>query len=324
MGRKKEYLILNYDEVDINSIVLGVLKYDEQIDKNHMEIRYKQDTKKSSFYIQSQKVLLEKNIFIDTYEDYILDIISKDKVFSKFIRKIEQHIINIITESYNNKKLNINYKNRHKLQEYFKSNILINDKIRMNFNYNEVSFFNYDKNELSFEEFRDNLNENTFIYVIYTINNIYFENNFYYIDFDVKQIQICKIKKKHNHKIPDYQFILNETILEETNMNNDYPEHNKNLNSNDDSDDNNDSDDNKQITTKYNKEKILNKNDNNNHNENINNNNNNNHNENINDNDNESSDYENKNDNSDEEIDMKMLEKHNLLSKIMKDLDSTS
>jgi len=296
MGRRKEYLILNYDEVDVNSIVLGVLKYDEQIDKNYMEVRYKQDTKKSSFYIQSPKVLLEKNVFMDTYEDYILDIISKDRAFSKFIRKIEQHIINIITESYNNKKLNINYKNRHKLQEYFKSNILINDKIRMNFNYNEVSFFNYSKNELSFEEFCENLNENTFIYVIYTINNIYFENNFYYIDFDVKQIQICKIKKKHNYKIPDYQFILNETILEETNMNKDYPDYK----------DSNNSDNEEPITQKYNKEKILNKND-----------------------DKESSDDDNENineenNNSDEEIDMKVLEKQNLLSKIMKDLDSTS
>jgi hypothetical protein len=295
MGRKKEYLILNYDEVDLNSIILGILKYDEDRAKHYIEIRYKQDTKKSLFYIQSPKVLLEKLSYMNLYEDNIIDVKNKDNIFTKFIRKIELYIVNIITDSFNNKKINLNYKNQHKLQEYFKSNILINDNIRMKCNYNEVLYFNYNKTELSFDDFLSKLNDNTYIYIIFNINNILFENKFYYIEYELKQIQICKTRNKVIDRISNYQFLLNETVLE-TGMNESYikpdnPKLKHNLSFTEDTKKGVEEEEEKVYLVE--EDKICQD-------------------DNIIETD------------SDNEIDIKLLEKNNLIHKIMEDLDSSS
>ncbi len=285
MGRE-DYIILNYNDVIMDNIVLSSLKYDEIDNKNYIQIKYNDNNKKKSFHIQSPKVFLEKLLYMDTCNDNILDVVSKDKIFKKFIRKLEKHILDKITELFNNNKLNLNYKNKYKLQNSFVSNILINDKIRMSCSHNDVSFFNYNKKELSFNEFIDKLTDESFIYSIFNLNNIYFDNNFYSIDFNIKQIQLCKSKKIQHHKLPNYEFLLNETIADETAFYDDDLDKHHTVNHKKVCIDSPDSSSNEKITVK--------------------------------------STYNSDNNNTDnEEVNKKLIEKNNLLNKIMRDLESS-
>ena len=213
MTKHKKLLIINSNEFNLNSLVLGTLKTDED-NNQHIEIRYKNKDKKEKFFIQSTKISINKELFSNMYKYNILDIESNDNIFKKFIKNLELSVLHIIIESYNNKKLNVNYNNQHKFHEYFKSAILINDKIRMTCDYNNISYYNYNKDLLSLDEFISNLTDNTNIYIIFNFNNIIFDTKLYYINYDIKQIQLCKNKPKIIDKISDYQFLINETLLE--------------------------------------------------------------------------------------------------------------
>ena len=146
--------VFKYQEIEFDNILIGKNKFND--DHSYMEIRYKNDLKKTPLLIKTSSLKINdisNNIIRGTYIENII----LDNRFLKFLNDLDNFFINKLTEKSEiifNEKKNVSY-----IKEIFKRSINFdNNKFISKFNYLENN--NNNNNTLLFNENKENITLN--------------------------------------------------------------------------------------------------------------------------------------------------------------------
>jgi len=227
MSKKSDIIVINIKDFDINNMIFGSFK--ENNNYKYIDLKYKINNKKKPFYIQSSKLLFKNELGNTNIKNNYISLYFINEDFYSFIKGLEIYILETLSEN-SMKIFNKNY-NYNDLEEFYISNVSLDqEKINISLNMDNLIIFDHNKNEISIEQLQ-NIEEETFIYIIFDISKIIFNsNNNLYLDINIHQIRLYKEQYKPPI-LTNYNFDDLETCME-TQLNlDDYTDYNPELES---------------------------------------------------------------------------------------------